>query len=104
MPQNTTTDTADLINRLEKLIQLDIDAVGAYEQAIEAIDILEVRDRLAEFRDDHERHVAELSAALRRMGGEPPRRSPDMKGFLIEGYTAVRSSMGSAGALRAMKT
>jgi rubrerythrin len=91
------------LDQLVTLAQLDIDAAQAYEQAIDGIDIPEIRDRLDDFREDHERHVDELSAAITRLGGEPPRREADFKGYVIEGYTAVRSAMGIAGALRAMK-
>jgi uncharacterized protein (TIGR02284 family) len=91
------------LEQLVTLVQLDIDAAQAYAQAIETIGIQEIRDRLDEFREDHERHVDELSAAITRLGGKPPERAPDLKGQLIGGYTAIRSAMGIAGALRAMK-
>jgi rubrerythrin len=91
------------LDHLVTLVQLDIDAVQAYGQAIDNIDIPEIRERLDDFREDHERHIDELSAAIRRLGGEPPERAADFKGYLIEGYTAIRGAMGIAGALRAMK-
>ncbi|HEY0526164.1 MAG TPA: DUF2383 domain-containing protein [Stellaceae bacterium] len=94
----------DPISHLVTLAQLDIDAARAYVQAVDAIDIPSIRDRLDDFRQDHERHVRELSEVIRWMGGEPPERAPDVKGFFIAGYTAIRSTMGIAGALRAMKT
>jgi uncharacterized protein (TIGR02284 family) len=100
----TTMTQQEPVSHLVALAQLDIDAARAYEQAIDAIDVPEVRDRLDDFRQDHERHVSELSEVIRWMGGEPPERSPDMKGFIIGGYTAIRGTMGIAGALRAMKT
>jgi hypothetical protein len=37
------------------------------------------------------------------MGGTPPDPSPDFKGFLIQGFTAIRSATGTEGALRAME-
>jgi uncharacterized protein (TIGR02284 family) len=92
------------VSHLITLAQLDIDAARAYAQAIDNIDIPSIRDRLDDFRQDHERHVSELSEVIRWMGGEPPERTPDVKGYFIEGYTAIRAMMGIAGALRAMKT
>ena len=95
---------SDIVDQLKGLVRIDLDAVHAYGQALDAINIPEVRRRLTDCRDDHERHVAELSLVLRRMGEEPPvAAAPNANGFLIQGYTAVRAAMGTAGALRAMK-
>lgn len=92
------------LETLKSLMQLDIDAVHAYTQAIENIEHRAVRDQLMAFRGDHERHVTELSQCIRRLGGDPPERQRDFKGFLIQGFTAVRSLTGTEGALKAMKS
>lgn len=95
-------DKQELIEELGSLAQLDIDAVHAYEQAIEKIDLPVIREHMMRYRDDHQRHVTELSAAIRELGGEPPEYSPDLKGFLISGFTSLRSMTGTEGALKAM--
>jgi uncharacterized protein (TIGR02284 family) len=92
------------MDTLKSLMQLDVDAVHAYTQAIENIEHRAVRERLTAFRGDHERHVTELSQCIRRLGGDPPERQRDFKGFLIEGFTAIRSLTGTEGALKAMKS
>jgi uncharacterized protein (TIGR02284 family) len=92
-----------VIDTLKSLMQLDVDASHAYTQAVESIDVDAIRDRLKEFRGDHERHVDDLSACIRRLGGKPPERRRDWKGFLIEGFTAVRGVTGTEGALKAME-
>jgi uncharacterized protein (TIGR02284 family) len=97
-------DIKETIDRLTKLTQLDIDAVQAYEQAIERVDATDIRMNLGSFKADHERHISELSQAIRELGGEPPERSPDVKGVLLEGFTALRSVTGIEGALKAMRT
>ncbi len=61
-----------------------------------------MRERLTSFRQDHERHIADLARAVRDLGGTPVEQRPDLKGFLLEGFTAIRSKMGLAGALKAM--
>lgn len=94
----------DVANRLISLCQLDIDAVRAYEQAIQACDHFEVSSKLREFQGDHERHIRDLSQAIRKYGETPPEHKPDVKGFLLEGMTAIRSITGTAGALKAMDT
>jgi hypothetical protein len=88
---------------LERLARLDIDAVRAYGRAIDASGDAHVREQLVAFRDDHERHIGELSTAIARLGGEPPRRSPDAAGLLLEGFTATSGAAGTLGALWAMQ-
>lgn len=96
-------DTKNAIDKLNKLIQLDIDAAEAYKQALKNIDNKEVFDTINQFCLDHERHIVELTQAIRNLGGTAIERSQDMKGFLIEGFTAIRSATGTEGALKAMK-
>jgi len=91
----------ETVATLNDLIQLDIDAVHAYQQAIDACEIPEVRDRLTAFQGDHQRHVSELGAVVRTLGGQPP-EGKDLKGFVIEGFTAIMS-MGDRTALLAMR-
>lgn len=97
-------ENKNLVSHLKDLVHLDIDAIHAYDQAIEKINVKEVKDALTNFRDDHRRHVDELSAIIRSHGEEPPRFARDFKGFLIQGFTALRSITGTEGALRAMKS
>ncbi len=94
----------EVAKKLASLAQLDIDAVHAYEQAIEKVDVAHVKEQLVKYKDDHDRHIRELSAVIRRLGGTPPDYSPDFKGFLISGFTSLRSITGTEGALKAMKT
>ena len=95
-------DQAKIIERLNDLIQLDHDAVGAYEAAIDRIDVESIRARLREFQNDHRRHIVDLSAFVTRMGGKP-KSKPDMKGAVLKGFTALTSMMGNEAALRAMQ-
>ncbi len=54
------------------------------------------------FRDDHKRHIEQLASEIRTLGGTPPEYSPDFKGYLISGFTSLRSITGTEGALKAM--
>ena len=89
------------ISTLNDLIHLDIDAIHAYRQAIDACEIAEVRTQLASFMADHERHVTDLEGAVRGIGGVPA-AGRDLKGFFIEGFTAIMSR-GDRTALIAMR-
>jgi uncharacterized protein (TIGR02284 family) len=95
-------DQKNMVKRLNELIAMDHDAVGAYEAAIERIDVEFLRMRLREFQHDHERHIRELSQVVRGLGGTP-RERPDTKGFILKGFTAVTSMMGNEAALQAMR-
>jgi hypothetical protein len=97
-------DKIRMIQELGALAQLDIDAVHAYGQAIEKIDLPVIREHMMRCRDDHRRHANELSVVIRELGGEPPEFTPDLKGYLISGFTSLRSMAGTEGALKAMHT
>jgi uncharacterized protein (TIGR02284 family) len=89
------------LKELQDLIHLDMDAVSAYQKAIDAIEHEGVAAKLRDFQGDHRRHVADLSAEVTRLGGKPDVRT-DVKGFFIGGFTAV-TSQGTHSALVAMK-
>jgi uncharacterized protein (TIGR02284 family) len=89
------------VKELQDLIHLDMDAISAYQKAIDAIEHESVAAKLREFQGDHRRHVADLSAEVTRLGGKPDVRT-DVKGFFIGGFTAVMSQ-GTHSALVTMK-
>jgi hypothetical protein len=64
-------DRATVIADLNDLLQLDHDAVAAYTVAIDTIKSEELRERLVVFRLDHKRHIEELAALVRQLGGLP---------------------------------
>jgi rubrerythrin len=98
-------DTNDIIEELNKLVQLDYDASKTYEQALQHIDEgdAEIRADLESFRRDHLRHIEELSAVVEEHGGAPLEPGRDVKGVLLEGMTKLRSVTGTLGALKAMR-
>jgi rubrerythrin len=94
----------EILSQLEKLIQLDVDATHAYDQAIKNVDDQMIKDKLLLFQGDHRRHIDLLSAKVLELGGTPPELTSDFKGFFISGFTALRSLTGTKGALEAMET
>ena len=95
-------ENEQLADQLESLLRVDVDASHAYQQAINEMDVPELRDQLTKFRGDHERHIADLSKAIKALGQEPPQVARDFKGYLISGFTALRVKMGVESALKAM--
>lgn len=92
------------IEDLKDLVQLDYDAIQAYDQATARIEEDHIRHTLVSFRSDHERHITELSQFILDYGETPPDRSRDFKGFILEGMTSIQSMLGTKAALLAMKT
>lgn len=90
------------IEKLNDLIKLDHDAVAAYEEAIQRIDISSVSMKLREFQNDHRRHITDLSQCVTRLGGQPEQKT-SIKGFFLKQMTSISASMGNEAALRAMQ-
>ena len=64
-------DNAALLADLTDLLQLEFDALPAYSVAIAGLRRPDLREALRTYREDHERHVHDLSAQIRRLGGVP---------------------------------
>jgi hypothetical protein len=86
---------AALIAELNDLLQLDYDAVGAYTLAISALRDRNLRNTLIGFRQDHERHIAELVELIRARDGVPLR----MPHFPTGIFKLLVQAAGSAGGL-----
>ena len=71
MTESTPGDRAALLADLTDLLQLEYDALPAYSVAIAGLRRPELRETLETYRADHERHVHDLSAHIRRLGGVP---------------------------------
>jgi uncharacterized protein (TIGR02284 family) len=89
------------IRTLQDLIHLDMDAINAYQKAIDACEHESVASQLRSFQNDHRRHVKDLTAELTKLGEKADVRT-DVKGFFIEGFTAL-TSRGTHSALMSMK-
>jgi len=95
--------TAKIIEELCELIRYDYDAIGAYNAAIDDIKEIAASEPLKEFRGDHERHVLELSAIVRGLGGDPP-EAPGFKGVIRKTMTKVAGLGGTELTLKAMRS
>lgn len=85
-------DTTGIIADLNDLLQLDHDAVEAYTVAIDRLRSERYRETLVQYRNDHKRHIEELSALVRARGGLPV-ELPHPTGAL----KLVVQALGSAG-------
>lgn len=94
----------DLIHELKSLCQLDIDAVHAYDECLHHIDLPDVKNKITHFKADHERHIKDISAFIRSYDEEPPKFSPDLKGYMLDVFSKIRSLSGTEGALKSLKS
>ena len=93
----------DIVKALNDLVQLDFDASKTYEQAIDHCDDELVKSDLRSFMQDHVRHIADLTAAIVDLGGQPIEPKRDVKGVVLESMTRLRAVTGTSGALKAMR-
>jgi len=99
--ENQVLTQDKIIEELNEVLQIDIDAVGAYQSAIDQCDEVMIKQQLMSFLRDHERHIVDLEAIIRRCGGEPV-KTPDVKGFFRKTMTKVAGLGGTEATLKAM--
>lgn len=92
----------DFLKALAALLELDYDAIEAYQLAIQKLTNEAYKRKLGEFLEDHKRHVQELSALIASHGNLPP-QGPDMKQHLLKGKVTAASLMGDRAILKAMQ-
>lgn len=93
----------DLIDRLNKLIELDFDAIEAYEAAIERMSDVSDAEQLRLFMGDHEEHTRNLSDLVIGFGGTPASKA-DFKRVLTKGKVVIAGLAGETAVLKAMKS
>jgi len=97
-----TASTAEVIEGLNDLLQLDHDAVGAYEIAIEKLKDREHADQISGFKKDHERHIRELNELIAALGGTPT-NEPHATGPLKQALQSLGGIAGDKGVLIAWR-
>lgn len=100
----TTVGTESTFEKLvQNLLILERDAIAAYDSTIERLDDAGSKAKIAEFKQDHERHVAELTRMAGALGVEAPSEG-DAKQYLTTGKVALASIIGDRTILKAMST
>ena len=95
--------TAEILEGLNDLLQLDHDAVGAYEIAMEKLSDRDHADMIAGFRRDHERHIRELNELIAELGGTPVNQ-PHATGPFKLALQSMGGLAGDKGVLMAFRT
>lgn len=95
--------TAEILEGLNDLLQLDHDAVGAYQIAMEKLQDRDHADQIAGFRRDHERHIRELNELIADLGGTP-KNHPHATGPFKLALQSLGALAGDKGVLMAFRT
>lgn len=102
-PTQATPRNEKVIETINDLIQLDFDAVEAYQAAIDRLEDATARSRLQEFMQDHVRHTENLSKLVRQHGGTPKNKG-DVKRVLTKGKVVMANLAGDNAILKAMRS
>ncbi|WP_341211712.1 ferritin-like domain-containing protein [uncultured Limimaricola sp.] len=100
----TIGTSSDMAKMVENFILLEHDAIAAYGTTIERLESPAHKAKVEEFRQDHLRHLSDLTALAGRVGANVPREG-DMKELLTTGKIKLADMVGGDGAiLKAMAT
>ncbi len=91
------------INELKDLLQLDYAAVEAYDSAIERFKNETFKMKFQEFRNDHHRHIKNVTEYLKKIGGDYP-TGAGIKKILTQGKVILANLAGDISLLKAMKS
>ena len=94
--------TAEILDGLNDLLQLDHDAVGAYEIAMEKLKDRDHAAQIAGFLRDHERHIRELNELISELGGQP-KNHPHLTGPFKLALQSLAGLAGDRGLLTAFR-
>jgi rubrerythrin len=94
--------TEAVVEGLNDLLQLDHDAVGAYEIAIEHLEDRDHALQIEGFKADHERHIRELNDLIQALGGVP-RNEPHQTSPLKQAIQRIAAGRGDRALLTAWR-
>lgn len=93
----------NFLQALNHLVQLDYDAVEAYDAAIERLKNSHWREVLKSFREDHKRHITIFTEYLRDLECAYP-QGPSLKSILTQGKVMIANLSGDKAILLAMRS
>lgn len=93
----------DLGTMLNGLIELEYDAVAAYEVAVEKLQTLAYKEQMREFMSDHQRHIVALKPHAAHMGLKVA-NGPDIKQIITSGKVLAAQLGGDRAILYAIRS
>ena len=101
-PASRTASTDEVIDGLNDLLQLDHDAIGSYQIAIDKLENQDHAEQIRGFKLDHERHVRDLNGLISELGGTP-KNDTHRTAPLKEGVQKLGGAAGDKGVLTAWR-
>lgn len=101
--QEALMNKHQMIEHLSALLHLEVHAVEAYDEGLDALRDETQRSRLTAFRADHERHVTDLAELIREMGEEIPQPSPEVEAELADVLAFLARNDDAASALSGLQ-
>lgn len=98
----SSVPTAEILEGLNDLLQLDHDAIGAYRIAIEKLEDRDWAMQISGYLNDHERHIHELTEAIVGLGGTPM-NEPHATGPFKQALQSLGAVGGDKGLLMAWR-
>ena len=92
---------SEYLNALKALLELEYDALEAYEAALNRLEDPSYKKQIKNFRNDHRRHVANLTNLLLKHDQTPP-TGPTIKSFMTQGKVIIGNLINDDAILRAM--
>ena len=92
----------DVVALLNRLIQLDYDAIEACKAALARVTDPRDREQLGAALGDHRRHIDELAILVRNLGGEPASQG-DLRQASAKGKVVLGGLAGEGAVLEAMQ-
>jgi uncharacterized protein (TIGR02284 family) len=92
---------SDVMHMLRNMIELEYDMVGAYATIVERLEDPKARQQLCDFKDDHERHITDLTVELAELGGKAPFKG-DLDAVLEEGEMVIANLIADRALLQTM--
>lgn len=93
----------NFMDALKDLLELEYDALETYTAAIDRLASQEYKNKLGEFKSDHELHINKITELLKSSGEEVP-HGPSGKQVLLIARVAISKIMGDTAILGAMLT
>lgn len=94
---------SEIVDGLNDLLQLDHDAIGAYDIAIEKLQDRDHANQILGFRRDHERHIQELNTLIAGLGGVA-KNHPHLTGPFKQALQSLGAMGGDQGVLVSFRT
>lgn len=94
----------NLADALKDLIELEYDAIEAYEAAYNRLRDENYKNKISEFKADHLKHVASLSELLKKHGETAPTGPSLINQWLTKGKVVISNIIGDKQILSAMNS